>query len=110
MIPLFVDRIVRPQPNGAGYEHLEQHYREVLAAGREVAIASGKRAEFAVAPGIQAVVYVIEGSVRFEGDDTQAGAGDIVWFRAASEAALLGVEADAPFRGALMMGNPPSPG
>ena len=109
MIPLFVDHIVRPQPNGAGYEQLEQHYRKVLAGGREVAIAGGKRAEFPVAPGVQAVVYVIEGSVRFEGDDTQAGPGDIVWFRAAGEPATLGVEADAPFRGALMLGNPSPP-
>ena len=107
MIPVFVDRIVRPQPNGSGYQPLEQAYREVLAEGREVRIDAGKRAEFKVPNGARAVVYVIEGAVRFEGDDTAAGPGEIVWFKPAGDPdAMLGVQADMPFRGTLVIGAP----
>ena len=105
MIPIFVDRIVRPEPNGSGYEQMEQRYREALAGAREVRIEAGKRAEFDVPRGERAVVYVMEGTVRFEGDDTAAGAGDLVYVQAADEpGAKLGVEADMPFRGAVSIG------
>jgi redox-sensitive bicupin YhaK (pirin superfamily) len=107
MIPVFVDRMLRPEPNGAGYEQLEQRYREVLGAGREVRLEAGKRAEFDVPQGQQAVVYVIEGAVRFEGDDTGAAAGTVVYFKPAGDPdAKLGLEADMPFRGAVAIGAP----
>ena len=102
-----VERIRRPEPQGAGYEQLESQYRRVLQSGREIRIAAGKRAEFPVAAGERAVLYVIEGAVRFEGDDTPAGAGDIVWFKppgAADQDARLGIEADFAFRGVLALG------
>ena len=105
MTPLFVDRIVRPEPHGTGYEQFEQRYREAMRDGREVRVAAGRRAEYDVPAGSGAVVYVVEGAVRFEGDDTQAGPGDIVWFRAADrDGAVLGIEADAAFRGFLVTG------
>jgi redox-sensitive bicupin YhaK (pirin superfamily) len=105
MIPLFVDHIVRPEPNGAGYEQLEQRYREVVSGGREIRIEAGKRAEIAVGAGQRAVVYVMEGSVRFEGDDTAAGAGEVVYFKPVREPdAKLGLQADFPFRGVVMIG------
>ena len=109
MIPVFVDRIVRPQPNGSGYQPLEQAYREVLAEGREVRIEAGKRAEYKVPNGARAVVYVMEGAVRFEGDDTGAGPGDVVVFRRAQpgEGAKVAIEADMPFVGILVTGAEP---
>lgn len=107
MIPVFVERIVRPQPNGSGYQPLEQAYREVLAEGREVRIEAGRRAEFRVPQGSRVVVYVIEGTVRFEGDDTAANPGEIVWFKASGEPdAVLGMQADMAFRGTLVFGAP----
>lgn len=107
MRPLFPERIVRPTPNGSGYEQLEQRYREVLCRGREIRIDAGKRAEYDVPAGQQAIVYVMEGSVRFEGDDTQAGPGEVVYFRIAQEPeSKVGLEADLPFRGTLVIGAP----
>lgn len=105
MIPLFIERITRPEPNGAGYEQYEQRYRRVLQDGREIAIEAGKRAEFDVPSGTPATVYVMEGAVRFEGDDTAAGPGDVVQFRPASEQAFVGVQADTPFRGVIQLGD-----
>ena len=109
MINVDVERIRRPQPQGAGFEQLESQYRRVLQSGREIRIEAGKRAEFPIAAGERAVLYVIEGAVRFEGDDTAAGAGDIVWFKPPGERdedARLGIEADFPFRGVLALGGP----
>jgi hypothetical protein len=107
MINVYVERIRRPEPRGAGFEQLESQYRGVLQSGREIRIEAGKRAEFPVAAGERAVLYVMEGAVRIEGDDTAAGAGDIVWFKppgARDADARLGLEADLPFRGVLALG------
>jgi len=105
MTNLDIERIRRPQPNGAGFPQLEAQYRRLLHEGREIRIAAGKRAEYPIPAGNRAVVYVMEGNVRFEGDDTAAAEGDIVWFKpssADSAAACVAVEADTPFRGMLM--------
>jgi redox-sensitive bicupin YhaK (pirin superfamily) len=109
MTPLFVERVARNEPHGGGYEQFEQMYRRALSDGREVRIAAGKRAEYDVPAGKQAVVYVMEGSVRFEGDDTAAGPGDVVTFQAAQpgEGAKVAMEADMPFVGVLVTGNEP---
>ena len=107
MINVDVERIRRPEPQGAGFEQLESQYRRVLQSGREIHIEAGKRAEFPVAAGERVVLYVVEGAVRIEGDDTAVGAGDIVWFKAPGthdEEARLGIEADTPFRGVLALG------
>jgi hypothetical protein len=106
MTPLFVERVARNEPHGGGYEQFEQRYREALARGREVRIDAGRRAEYDVPAGELAVVYVMEGAVRFEGDDTGAGPGDVVIFRRAQpgEAAKLAMEADMPFVGILVTG------
>lgn len=79
---------------------------QAYTAGREFTIEAGKRAEFRVEPGERAVVYLLEGAVRFEGDDTPAGEGDTVWFKPApqDETALLGIQADRPVRGILVAG------
>jgi hypothetical protein len=49
---------------------------------------------------------VLEGSVRFESDDTAALAGDTVLFRPVPEGeeGVIGIEADAAFRGLLAAG------
>lgn len=102
---LFVDRIDHAEPKGAGYAEYEQRFREAFSAGREIRIEAGKRDEYPIPQGHRAVVYVLEGSVRFEGDDTPAEQGDTVWFRPAPREggeALVGVQADAPFRGVLV--------
>lgn len=99
---LFVDRIRHGEPRGQGFAAQEQEIREALNAGVEFAVEAGKRAEFEVPPGAHPVVYVLEGSVRFEGDDTAAFAGDVIWFRKANEAGLVAVQADAPARGVLV--------
>ena len=80
-----------------------------MAGGREVRIDAGKRAEFDVPAGERAVVYVMEGAVRFEGDDTGAGPGDVVVFRRAQpgEGAKVAIEADMPFVGILVTGAEP---
>ena len=92
MINVYVERISHNQPRGA------------VPQGREIRIEAGKRAEYPVAAGQQAVLYVIEGSVRLEGDDTAAGEGDTVYFKppAPGDEAMVGVEADMPFRGVLV--------
>ena len=61
-------------------------------------------AEYPVAPGQRAVLYALEGAGRIEGDDTAAGEGDTVFFKppAGGEQAMVGVEADMPFRGVLV--------
>ena len=109
MTPLFIERVAHNEPRGGGYEQFEQMYRQALADGREVRIDAGKRAEFGVRAGERAVVYVMEGSVRFEGDDTAAGPGDVVVFRRAGEGegATVGIEADVPFVGVLVTGGEP---
>ena len=100
---LFVDRIRhRMSATGRGFAGEEQEIREALDAGVEFTVEAGKRAELTVPAGAHPVVYVLEGSVRFEGDDTAAAAGDVVWFRQASEAGLVAVEADASARGVLV--------
>jgi redox-sensitive bicupin YhaK (pirin superfamily) len=104
---LDIERIRHPEPRGAGFPQLEAEYRRVLHQGREIRIDAGKRAEYEVAAGDQAVVYVMEGSVRFEGDDTAAGQGDIVWFKPAPPGdgkSIVGIEADMAFRGVLVTG------
>jgi quercetin dioxygenase-like cupin family protein len=98
---VFIERIEHQHSgNGAGYAGREQHLREAQAGGKEVRIEAGKRAEFHVPAGARAVVHVLEGSVRFEGDDTQAVAGDVVWFKPAAQGgpSLLGIEADTAAR------------
>jgi redox-sensitive bicupin YhaK (pirin superfamily) len=109
MTPLFVERVARNEPHGGGYEQYEQQYRRALQQGREVRIAAGKRAEFGVPAGERATVYVMEGAVRFEGDDTAAGPGDVVIFKraGAGEEARLAMEADLPFVGVLVTGGEP---
>lgn len=109
MTPLFIERVAHNEPRGGGYEQFEQMYRRALADGREVRIEAGKRAEYEVPPGQRAVVYVMEGSVRFEGDDTGAGPGDVVIFKAAEpgEGARVAMEADMPFVGVLVTGGEP---
>ena len=105
MTPLFIERVAHNEPHGGGYEQFEQMYRQALACGREVRIEAGKRAEFDVPAGNRAIVYVMEGSVRFEGDDTEAGPGDVVIFRPAGEVdARVAMEADMPFAGVLVTG------
>lgn len=107
MTPLFVDRVTRPEPHGAGFAQFEGEYRKALERGTEIRIDAGKRGEYPVAPGEGAVLYVLQGAVRFEGDDTPAGEGDTVWFKPAAageNAARLGIEADMPFRGVLVTG------
>ena len=81
-----------------------QRMAQAYTAGCEFCIEAGKRAEFTVEPGACAVVYLLEGAVRFEGDDTPAGEGDTVWFKPApqDETALLGIQADRPARGILV--------
>ena len=102
MTPIFPDRHLRPDPGGAGFESLEQRYREVFQGGREIAIESGKRAEFEVERGARAMLYVAEGGVRVEADDTQAAAGDILWFQPSPASdGRIGLQADGPFRGVL---------
>ena|SRR5688500_11206146 len=106
MINVDIERIRRPEPRGGGYEQFEAQYRQALHEGREIQIDAGKRAEFEIPAGDRAVLYVIEGAGRLEGDDTPATQGDIVWFKPApvdDEAAMLGVEADTPFRGVLVI-------
>lgn len=109
MTPLFVERVAKNEPHGGGYEQYEQRYREALARGREVRIEAGKRAKYDVPAGERAVVYVMEGAVRFEGDDTGAGPGDVVVFHRAQpgEAAKVAMEADMPFVGVLVTGGEP---
>jgi redox-sensitive bicupin YhaK (pirin superfamily) len=106
MTSLFIERIAHNEPHGGGYEQFEQMYRKALACGREVRIEAGRRAEYDVPPGERAIVYVMEGSVRFEGDDTEAGPGDVVIFKtaAAGERAKVAMEADLPFTGVLVTG------
>jgi redox-sensitive bicupin YhaK (pirin superfamily) len=105
MTPLFIERVAHNEPHGGGYEQFEQMYRQALACGREVRIEAGKRAEFDVPAGNRAIVYVMEGSVRFEGDDTEAGPGDVVIFRPAGEDdARVAMEADLPFSGVIVTG------
>jgi redox-sensitive bicupin YhaK (pirin superfamily) len=100
----FIERIRHPDPDGAGYARLEQDIREARAQGGvEFAIEAGKRAEIRVPPGERPVVHILEGSVRFEGDDTSAAAGDVVWFCAAHERGVLGIQADAPARGLVVL-------
>ena len=97
---VFVDRVLH---GAAGEEGRLAHARR---AGREFRIEPGKRAEFRIGPGEQAVVYLLEGSARFEGDDSPALGGDAVWFKPAPQGgtALLGVQADTPVRGILVSG------
>ena len=111
MTPLFVERVARNEPHGGGYEQFEQRYREALARGREVRVDAGKRAEYEVPAGELAVVYVMEGAVRFEGDDTGAGPGDMVIFHRAQpgEGARVALEADMPFVGVLVTGGEAPP-
>ena len=106
--PLFIESI-RKAGGDAGYADEEQRLRQAQAAGREFRIDAGKRAEFMIDPGQRAIVHILEGSVRFEGDDTAALAGDTVWFKPAAndEIGFVGVEADTPVRGILIAAPPP---
>jgi redox-sensitive bicupin YhaK (pirin superfamily) len=105
---LDIESIEHLQTDGTGFARHEQRLRQAYTAGREFRIEAGRRAEFTIGPGERAVVFLLEGSVRFEGDDTAAGEGDTVWFKPAprEEAALLGVEADRPARG-ILVASPP---
>ena len=103
---LFIERIRHPEPQGAGFTANEQELRTAMGAGQEFMVEAGKRTEFEVPPGSKPVVYLLEGSVRFEGDDTSAMAGDVVWFRAANEKATVGIEADARARGVFVSDAP----
>ncbi len=94
-----IDRIVH---HFAPDAHAPGLPREKLC---EVTIDAGRRAELQVPPGRRACLRVLEGAVRIEGDDTTAVEGDLVWFKpvhADGEAALLGMEADTPFRGVVL--------
>ena len=100
---LFIDSIHRGG-DAMGKADDEQRIREARASGKEIRIEAGKRAEFRMPPGAQPVVHVLEGAVRFEGDDTAAMAGDSVWFKPVPEGGeegVIGIEADAPFVGLL---------
>ena len=101
---LDIESIEHLDQRGAGYAEREQRLRRAYSLGREFRIAAGKRAEFPIAPGDRAVVFLLEGAARFEGDDTAAGEGDTIWFKPAppGEPAMLGVEADLPVRGILV--------
>lgn len=103
---LFIESI--EHRDGAALDDAEHARRmtQAYTAGREFTIEAGRRAEFEVEPGERAVVYLLEGAVRFEGDDTPAGEGDTVWFRPAplDESALLGIQADRAARGILVAG------
>ena len=100
----FVERIRHPDPAGAGYAQQEQDIRAARARGGiEFAIERGKRAEIRVPPGERPVVHVLEGAVRFEGDDTAASAGDVVWFSAAMERGILGIQADVAARALVVL-------
>ena len=106
---LFIESIHHAGGQGRGYAEREQRLREARGAGREFRIDAGKRAEFPIHPGERAIVFILEGSARFEGDDTEAGPGDTVCFKPApaSRPATLGVEADTPVRGILVAAPPP---
>lgn len=92
MTPIFPDRI----------EGCAGRAPAVPEGGRDVRIEAGKRAEFAVPHGQRALLYVSEGGVRIEADDTQAAAGDLVWFQQATvDDGRIGLQADGPFRGIL---------
>ena len=106
---LFIESIQHAGGEGRGYAEREQRLREARGAGREFRIEAGKRAEFPIHPGERAIVFILEGSARFEGDDTEAGPGDTVCFKPApaSQPATLGVEADTPVRGILLAAPPP---
>jgi redox-sensitive bicupin YhaK (pirin superfamily) len=100
---LFIDSI-HHAADEMGKADDEQRIREAMATGHEIRIEAGKRAEFRVPPGSRPVVHVLEGAVRFEGDDTSAMAGDSVWFKpvpAGGEEGVIGIEADAAFVGLL---------
>lgn len=107
MTNLDIERIRRPEPHGAGFPQFEAQYRRALHHGREIRIEAGKRAEYEIPAGDRAIVYVMEGNVRFEGDDTAAAGGDVVWFKPAPAGdgrAMVGIEADIDFRGVLVTG------
>jgi redox-sensitive bicupin YhaK (pirin superfamily) len=96
---LDIERIRHPEPHGRGYAEYEQIIRQTMQGGQDFRVEAGKRKEFRISPGSCAVVYVVTGNVRFEGDDTAAAEGDIVWFKPVpegSEPGVLGVEADTP--------------
>jgi hypothetical protein len=100
---LFIDSI-HHGADQMGKADDEQRIREAMASGKEIRIEAGKRAEFRVPPGSLPVVHVLEGAVRFEGDDTSALAGDSVWFKPVppgGEEGVIGIEADAAFVGLL---------
>lgn len=102
---LFIESI--EHRDGGALDDAEHARRmtQAYTAGREFSIEAGKRAEFEVEPGARAVVYLLEGAVRFEGDDTPAGEGDTVWFKPAQqEPAQIGIQADRPARGILVAG------
>ena len=100
---LFIDSIHRGA-DAMGKADDEQRIRASLAEGREIRIEAGKRAEFRMPPGSRPVVHVLEGAVRFEGDDSAALAGDSVWFKPVPEGGeegVIGIEADAAFVGLI---------
>lgn len=103
---LFIESIEHRDGEAPADAEHAQRMTQAYTAGREFTIEAGKRAEFEVEPGARAVVYLLEGAVRFEGDDTPAGEGDTVRFRPAppDESALLGIQADRAARGILVAG------
>lgn len=102
-VNVFIERIQHAGPGGDSRAQPGE-IDEALQSGREFSIEPGKRAEFEIAPGQRAVVYLLQGSARFEGDDTPAVGGDTVWFKPPPDGSggLLGVEADTPVRGVLV--------
>ena len=74
----------------------------------EVSVASEKRVELEVAAGDQALLYVLSGGGRLEGDDTAIGQDDVVWFKPALAGArqMIGIEADTPLRALLFAAGP----
>ena len=101
---LFIESIHHAGGRGKGYAEQEARLRQAREAGRAFRIDAGKRAEFSIDPGERAIVFILEGRARFEGDDTAALAGDTVCFRPAprEEGGTLGVEADSPVHGILV--------
>jgi len=91
---------------GVGYR-LRQYDGHLV----DVSIAGEKRVELEVATGGRALLYVLSGGGRLEGDDTAIGEDDVVWFKPAdgSDCRVIGIEADTALR-ALVFAPRPSPG
>ena len=67
-------------------------------------VAGGKRVELEVPAGYRAFLYVLSGRGRLEGDDTAIGQEQVVWFKPARSARIVGLEADERLRALLFAG------